>query len=265
VSTKDVITIVLSALALTVSVIATVYNAWRQRREGERQFRERITDITGALIDATAKVAEMDGTPVDQRAPDFDYSRGTELQRMAALARQADYLITDDTVSLLTDVDFLTMAQAFGAVGDTAQAALYWTRACDSAQRPFYRAINRRLYAAYLFTLGRPDEGRALYKSAISDLRDAAPQADDQLYSGIGWIYEDWMLSEARRGFSDQAREVKRRAQETYGKIADPQLREWSVAHLERTGQWLTVAPEAATPAVPSLAPMRNPPAAPLA
>jgi hypothetical protein len=257
-STKDVITIVLSGLALAVSLIATVYNAWRQRREGERQFRERITDITAALIDSNAKVAEMDSTPVDQRGPDFDYLRGTEVQRMAALARQADYLITDETSRLLTDVDHLTMAQAFGTVGDTVQAALYWSRACDTAQRVFYRVINKRLYASYLFSLGRPDDGRAQYESAIDDL-SASPEGDDQKHSEIGWIYEDWMLSEGRFGFSGQAREVEQKARESYGKIANQQMREWRLAHLTQAGGSLA-APQAATPAVGSLTPMSHPP-----
>jgi hypothetical protein len=256
-TTKDVITIVLSGLALTVSVVATVYTARRQRREDERQFRERITDITSALINSTAKVAEMDGTPADQREADFDYMRGTEVQRMAALARQADYLITEERMSLLTDVDFLTMAQAFTTVGDTAQAALYWKHACDSAQRPFYRSINKRLYASYLFGLGSEEEGRAQYESAIGDVAEASPEGD-QLYVGIGWIYQDWMLSEARRGFLGQSAAVKQKAQESYEKIADQQLRDGWLAHLEQAAQFLKAPAQAAPPAA-GLAPTPRP------
>ena len=229
-SAKDVITLVLSGLALAVSVIATAYGVWRQRRESDRQFLERITDITSALIDARAKVREIDSAPADQKGPEVDYVRGNQVQRMIVLARQADYMVTDKTMRLLSDVNYLAMAQAFAVLGDTAQAERYWALACATPTRAAYQALNRRMYGDYLFNQGRPDEGRAQYESAIGDL-SASPEGRD--YSQIGLVYENWMVSEARSGFADQARAVEQKAKESYGRIPNERQREWALTRLE--------------------------------
>jgi hypothetical protein len=134
VTTNEIITLVLSGLALAVSVASTLYSAWRERTAADRQFRQRITEITDALINSVAKITEMDVMQSDQRSSNHEYLRGTEVQRTASRARQADYLITDQTARLLTDVDYLTIAQAFEVVGDTIQAERYWVRTIEASK-----------------------------------------------------------------------------------------------------------------------------------
>lgn len=257
VTTKDIITLGISVLALTLSVVSTIYSAWRQRREAERQFRQRITDITDTLINSVAKVTLMDYLPSDQRSSNHEYVRGTEIQRIAARVRQADYLITDDTARLLTDVDYLAIAQAFGLVGDSVQAERYWALTLEFSQRPFYSATNRRLYGFYLFSQGRPDDGRGQYERAIRDVTESQETRDDQKCVEVGWIYEDWMQSEARFQFPDRAQAMRDRAKAAYQKIGDEAQRQWRLANLERTLQLYSgqAPPEASAPGTTTLTP----------
>jgi hypothetical protein len=71
VSSKDIITLTLSGLALIVSLASAVYSARRMKTEGERQFRERITEIALALIDSGLKIGRLDGVPTEYRNPEY--------------------------------------------------------------------------------------------------------------------------------------------------------------------------------------------------
>jgi hypothetical protein len=158
------------------------------------------------------------------------------------LVRQADKLITDETAKLLTDVDYLTVAQAFAAVGDHRHAERYYGFALAATQDTFYRATNKRMYAWYLFTIRRPDEGRNQYKSAIEDtIRSYADL--EQRSIQVGWIYEEWMQTEARFHFEDRARMLRGKAQEAYATISDTGERDGYLTSLDRSFELFSAPP----------------------
>lgn len=252
-SSKDVITLTLSGLALIVSLTSAIYSARKQKTEGERQFRERITEIALALIDSGLKIGRLDGVPADYRDPAYWYERGTEIQRTAALVRQADKLITAETEELLTDVDYLTIAQAFATVGDNRHAECYYALTLKASQDPFYATTNKRAYAWYLFTIRRSGEGRRQYRSAIEDAK-ASWVDPEQRSIQVGWIYEEWMQTEARFHFEDRARELRENAREAYASISDIGERSGYLATLERTFELLS-APSSDIPTPGSINP----------
>jgi hypothetical protein len=235
VSTKDILTLVLSGLALVISLISAWFSAKRQKIDSERQFRGRLTDIGVAMIDSVLKIQKLDAIPYTDRSADHLHERGIELQRTVALARQADRLITKDAEKLLTDVDYLTLAQAFAMDGDTFLADRYWARTLRASQRPLHSATNKSNYAWYLFSTNRPDDARSQYESAVIDLTNSIESEGDWKYLQIGWFYEGWMRMEAQFGFADDASVVRERARDAYAQIVDERERTSRISSLDES------------------------------
>jgi len=234
-STRDIVTLVLSSLALIVSFVSAWYSAKRQQASADREFRGRLTDVALKLIDSTLKIRKLDGIANRDRSADELNERGIELQRLAALARQADRLITKDTEKLATDVDYLTLAQAFSMDGDTLLAEHYWERTLSASQRPFDLATNKTNYAWYLFTTNRPTDARRQYEGAINDSVTSRKRQEDSRYVDVGWFYEGWMRMEVQFGFFDEAATVREKARETYARIGSEPDRSWRIAQLDES------------------------------
>lgn len=175
-TTQDYITSGISALALIVSAAGTTYALRRQKRDAHEQFRARMTEITSALINSMAIIHTAGQEPASA-GRDAGVDVSSEVQRAAVYARQMDFLLTSDTEHLMTDVDYLTLAQAFASVGtDLGRLNLGWIHeqwARTEAQYGFTREAVTAAEGARSFYATVTDQH--LKEEALARLRESVP------------------------------------------------------------------------------------------
>lgn len=225
---NDLATLIISGLALVTSVIAALFTLRLQRFDSQRSTREHLHKIVSDLITLYSENLVLWMTPAEQRDGLYYGRSSTITHRAVALTRQAVYLIKQEP-DLVTDVEYGTVAQGLSLAGDYPLAKEHWRKAIDRSPSEFYRILNTRAYAGFLFGQGEHEAGRASYQQALNLVRNGD---DFEKYTN-GYTYQHWMGSEAQERFSEEAEKYYRMARRTFELIASPTLRFNSLAGLE--------------------------------
>jgi|SRR5882672_9675220 len=191
-STKDILTLDFSALALIVAISSAVFNSWMQRRTMWTSVRSQLTSIVQDLIAAQESFSELQTNT--SGASDSSGTRSIALNhKLTSLARQACEL---DRMApkVAFDVELIAIANALGTSGDVESAETYHRRAIERAQNSYYQSINRSLFAGFLFERYRYEEGRDAYRQALAVL---PCDTDDNKAANV-MTYRSWLASEAR-------------------------------------------------------------------
>jgi hypothetical protein len=171
----DIFTIAISILALGVSVISAIFSyrlqslAVRlQSLDSRKSSREQLNSVINELIKLNAENNSLWLTPLELRNVSYYQRVSTITQTAVSLSRQAVYL-AEQLSRLVTDVEFITIAQGLVISGDTILAENYYLMAIDSSTSSFYKVNNTRIYADFLFNQGKHEQGRDLYESALKE------------------------------------------------------------------------------------------------
>lgn len=202
------IAIGVSAIALVVAMISAFASITLQRFDSRRSTREQLVEIVREMIKLNAESHSLWFVSEEDRDPQYYYRLGTTSQVAASLARHAVYL-TSQYPDQVSDVEYHALAQTLVLAGDPAQAEVYWQRAIEASSNDFYRVVNTRMYADYLFRQGRYDEGRRQYASV---LRVEESDSDTQKMTNA-FTCQMWMVNEIGEGFPENGEHHRRRAE----------------------------------------------------
>ena len=189
--TKDLISISLSILAFVLSGSATIISLFRARQEKQRAIKREITDTLGRIV-ATALDSAKAYRETAQSDPNYFQAVSSILnQQNTFLLNQATYL-AEQVPTLITAVEYNTIAMATANAGDLIAADRYYKKAVDASTNPYFRALAMRSYANFLFSQHRFDEARKLFKQAVGLLAGTG----DFVHFTNGFTYQMWAWNE---------------------------------------------------------------------
>ncbi len=111
-----------------------------------------------------------------------------------------------------------------------ASSDTFWQRAIKAAPSDFYRIINTRGYADFLFRQGRHEQGRRSYQQALDILNNDT----DFNKSVNGYTYQMWMVSEAAHRFNEEAETYYTRAKRLLDSVSHPVMKQNDLNRLEK-------------------------------
>jgi hypothetical protein len=149
-----------------------------------------------------------------------------------SLSRLAVY-ITEKIPDLITDVEFATIADAFGWTGDQQKGTQYWETAIAAPKDKYYEAQNRQRFADYLFRNGNIGAGSDQYRKVL----ELYPIRDDLSKYVTGFTHRMWGVNERQSGNETSAKENFDRAAEAYKTISIEGYRAFALADLDRARQ----------------------------
>lgn len=215
---KDKFTMILSMVAIVISLVSATVSIYQQDSSSKRAAREHLSVAVAKLIDLNTRNTMLQGTPPELRDAHFFQQSSTNSQTAASITRQAVFLV-DQYPGVVTDVDYVSIAQGLMIVGDFELADQYMRTAIDKAPSDFYRVINLRGYGQFLFGQGRHEAGRKMYADALK----IADNDTDFNKNTNGYTYQMWMASEAQNGFEQEAERYYQRAKSLFNSISiDP-------------------------------------------
>ncbi len=206
---NEYLTLGLSGLALLVSVVSAVISFRQVRTE----IREQLNEIVRELLKTQSEAALSSKNP-----------------KLASLARQGDAIIVGSG-EIATDIDCSVIADSFAMLGDLPRAAHYWQRAVDLSPSDFYRVMNKRGYAQFLFFTGQHELGRKFYREAL-EIYDVTTDFNK---ATNGFTYQMWYFSEASslsQSFSG-AEDYYRQARGLFESISSIQWKRNVLSYLE--------------------------------
>ena len=220
---------IISALALAVSILSALYSFRLQRLDSRRSTRDQLSESINDLIRLNAENNTMWLVPPEQRDYSYYQKQGSITQTAVAIARQAVYLV-EQQPGLATDIEYYTIAQGLVMAGDSAAADDYWKKAISAAPNSFYKIVNTRSYADFLFNQGKHETGRSLYQNALAMVDN---DTDHNKYTN-GFTYQMWMVSESNHRFWEEADGNYNRGRRIFESISNPYLKEGALAAIEQ-------------------------------
>lgn len=217
---KDYLMVSLSLLALVVSVIS-LFMTFRQRaQENQRGVRKTLSETLGQLVEVSMSFAKLDAEHPEQTDQIVALRRMHNTQRRY-LANHAEYLV-EQIPSLVTDIDYNLLAQAFRSIGDYDKVQKYWELCVDKSESNVIRAMILRGYANFLFFQGNPQLGRKKYQESLE-----LPLPDtDNIRRERADTYALWARVEMDFGFKGEAQRLRELAQQATYRVGHSGMRD---------------------------------------
>ncbi len=165
-TTKDQWTILISGLALVISLIALIISIVQKNKETERTIRKNLSDTLESMSKITLEFAKLKQNNDSYNSPGVVELRRIYNTQRRVLIAHADYLATNYD-KLVTDIDCNVLAGAFSASGDSQKANYYWEKTVGKSPSNPIRHMNLRGYARFLFYQGKFQLGRSKYEEAL--------------------------------------------------------------------------------------------------
>lgn len=183
-----------------------------------------MSQIVATAIEAAKLYHENNEKPI----PCYQAVSSILNQRNVFLLEQAVYL-TEQVPKLVTAVEYNTLAGANANAGDVFTAEKYYLKGIARSDGAFYKSIALRGYAAFLFPQRRFEEGRALFKQAISLLQGGS----NQVRFTNGYTYQMWAWNELHNAESiERARQLFESAASEYTGIDNDKVSSDALAGL---------------------------------
>lgn len=166
-TTKDLIVIIISACALTLSLFSLIITLIQKSKETKRTIRKTLTDTLEGVSKINVEASKL------KAANDIDFSsesmislrRNFNSQRRILLAH-ADFLVQRYD-ELTTDIDFNILAGAYATIGDYEKAEVYWKKTIEKSFSLAMKHMNMRGFGIFLFKIGKQDLGREIFNEAL--------------------------------------------------------------------------------------------------
>ena len=232
---KDINSIIISTLALLVSIYATINTEIKTRSEKKRTIRLQLTDILGRITKLNLDNAKYikDYAKTD---PQYVSNVSSILnQENTSLLWQAKSL-SQEIPDLISPVDLNTIAVANYNSGNFIEADLFHRQGikkADDINDNYSKVLATRSYANFLFSIGKNEDGRDKYKTAISLMQSLPTQGQNDLIPYTNGItYQMWAINELSIGNNDQARKNFSNAQKEFYKIENSFVKDTSLKTL---------------------------------
>ncbi len=224
----DISTIV-SAAAIIVSLVSASIAYSLQRSDSKRSAREQLSKSVAELINLNSKNYSTWSVEPEKRNAAYYQELGLISQIAASLTRQAVFLV-NSFPQMVTDVDYVAIAQGLMIVGDNVLADTYMQNAISVSPSDFYRIINLRGYADFLFRQGRHEPAREKYQEALGILDNHT----DFNKATNGYTYQMWMMSEFYNGFPAESDAHYQRAIGIFNSISNQYTKAQSISNIRQ-------------------------------
>ena len=218
---KEKITVVLSIVAVVISFASATVSIQQNQSSNDRAARDQLTATVTELIKLNAANGRLLNTPRDEKDSSFFQELSTNAQMAASITRQSVFLV-GERPDIVTDVDYAAIAQGLMIVGDIVLADQYMRIATEKSPSDFYKTVNLRGYANFLFGQGKHELGREMYQDAL-DLFNNDTDFNKQTNA---YTYQMWMVSEGFNGFIQDAEKQYQRASSIANSIS---LESWKL------------------------------------
>ena len=235
---KDIFTITLSSVALILSLVSTALTLKLKKYEMQRTARSQINSVISELISTIAENRRFFYISHDKRDSDYYQSLSMIYQKNNSLARQVLYLVKQEP-DLVTDIEYAITAQALTVSGDNISAEFFWKKSIEKPPSKFYKAINKRGYADFLFITGNHELGRREYGEALLILED---NTDFNKSTNISTL-QMWFVNEMQIFNFDEAERWYRRAKALCESISNPILKKNMSTALEQARKDVSPSP----------------------
>lgn len=219
-------TLLLSVIALVISVVASILGALRKNADDRRQMRGTFNDLLSQIstLKTSLDIARAEGYTVTD-VPLYNARLGALTKQIAALASRAAEMHNAANMPL-SAAELAIMAEAMTLKSATL-AESYWRRAIAAAAEPSDRFDITIGYADLLYSLGRNAEAAAQF-----DAVRAMVAAND--FDGLGRAHYAQANYEARAGLIDQSHQSYAEARRAYEQVPNPSLRTFRLRDLEQ-------------------------------
>lgn len=204
---KEKVATILSGIAIIISIISAIASFSQNESNSERTVRDQLTATVSELIKLNSSNARLLATPRNQQDMMYFQEMSTNSQMAASITRQSVFLV-EKHPKVATDVDYVAIAQGLMIVGDNVLADTFMRTAIDKSPSDFYKIINLRGYASFLFGQGKHELGRNMYKKAV-EIFDNDTDFNKQTNA---YTYQMWMNSEGWSGFPQESEIFYQRA-----------------------------------------------------
>ena len=218
---------VLSAIAIIVSVASALIAYSLQKSDSQRSAREQLSKSVAELINLNSKNYHIWSTAPEHRNANYYQEISAISQIAASMTRQAVFLV-DSFPDMVTDVDCVAIAQGLTLVGDNVLADTFMQHAISKSPSDFYRIINLRGYADFLFRQGRHEPAREKYQEAVKIFDNDT----DFNKATNGYTYQMWMSSEFYSGFASESESHYQRALGIYNSISNQMMKAYNINSL---------------------------------
>ncbi len=225
---REFIALGISITALLFSIASTLYSARNKKNEERRAIRSEMATSLQKILDIQLEnVRGFQTAKRENRIADHQILTSAINTQLATLARQVAFL-DQQAPDIASDVEYMTLATALSLVSDPS-AEQYWLKAIARAPTPFYKVVNTRGYADYLFNTGRAKDGRGKYEEALGMLKGE----DDWTRYSDGFTLRMWGVSETGVGAHREAEDIWKRAEDQFNRIGRDEMRRWALHDLE--------------------------------
>jgi tetratricopeptide (TPR) repeat protein len=160
--------ILISASALTLSIISLIVTFIQKYQETKRSIRKTLTDTLEAISKInieTSKLKSSLGPEEFNSEVTIQLRRNYNSQRRILIAH-ADFLV-NKYASVTTDIDYMLLAGAHNVNSNIEQAKSYWELAVLKSRTSQTKHTNLRGYALFLFEIGEIEVGRQKFQEAL--------------------------------------------------------------------------------------------------
>lgn len=190
---KDKIAVVVSMVALSLSIWSTAMGEARAAFEKERSLKAELSATLSKIMELNKEGATLfrDYNKSEEHAQFLQVQSGNISQENTFLIHQAMY-IAEKIPDMVTPVELNTIAAANANVGDLPAAERYYLLAIDGTNDPYYASLAIRSYAGFLYPQRRFEEGRKRFQEALARL----PGGDNFVRGVNGYTYQMWAFNE---------------------------------------------------------------------
>lgn len=188
---KDIVSIMISVLALIISIVATINTEKKANTEKERTIRSQLTDVLSRIIALNLENAKLFKETASSDPAYYQNVSSILNQENSFLLHQAVYL-TGQIPNLVSAFELNTIAVAHANAWDMLIAEQYHKKAIQFCHNDFNKSLATRSYANFLFTQRRFEEGREQFRQAIILLKGG----DNLVRYTNGLTYQMWAISE---------------------------------------------------------------------
>ena len=147
---KDITTIVISSLALIISVASFLISLRQKQRENVRLLRKQLSDTLNDLSEVSVAFAKLKVDTAANLTNDVIELRRNYNTQRRTLLNHADFLINENT-DLATETDYNLIAINWNIIGNYPKAEQYWKLTIEKSDDLVIKHMNLRGYATFLF------------------------------------------------------------------------------------------------------------------
>lgn len=217
---KDIITLIISSIALILSFTSFIITINQKKRENIRILRKNLSDTLNDLLAISIAMGKLIAdTKNDFTNEIIELRRSYNTQRKALLIH-ADFLINENP-ELATDTDYNIMANNWNIVGNYPKAEQYWQMTIQKSDDLVIKHMNLRGYAIFLFFQGNMPSGRSKFNEAL-ELR--LPDTEN-VKKTISDTYVMWARIEKNFKFYSEAQRLLELAKNSCERISHMRIK----------------------------------------